>query len=167
VLLARGAGVDLALLVGADRLVLDAVVGGELAAAQRDERGRERDRGDGGLAAHPARAAAQDGAGGRGGGHGGEHRRILEGQLRLGQRAPDQRDHGHRLAEAHHPAQAREASGAAAHARLAPGGHGDRAVVAAHGRRPVLGAVDEQAVAQGHAAELELLVRLSHRAAPS
>ena len=51
VLLGRVARVAGALLVGADRLVLDAVVGGEVAAAQGDERRRERERGQRRLAA--------------------------------------------------------------------------------------------------------------------
>src|SRR6476646_866586 len=58
-------GVLIAVLVRGDRLVLDAVVGGEIAAAQRHQRGHQRDRSRRDLAAHAARAPAQQGAGHR------------------------------------------------------------------------------------------------------
>jgi hypothetical protein len=167
VLLRRVAGVAGALLVGADGLVLDAVIGGQLAAAQGDERGRERERRERGLAAEPARAPAQHHSGGRRRAHRDRDGGVLEGQLGLRQCPLDQRDDGHRLAQAHDPAHAGDPAQAAAHARLGPGGDRDAAVVGADGRGPVIGAVHEQPVAQGHPAQAQLVVLLlTHRAAP-
>ena len=142
-------------LVGGDRLVLDAVVLGQLAPAQGEHRGRERDQRGRALPADPAQAPAQLGAAERRRGGHADHGRALERQLRGGQRALDQRDDRERLAEAHDAAHARHAVDAA-HARLAAGGDLDLALLVAHGGRPVGRAVHEQAVAQGHPAQAEL-----------
>ena len=112
VVLLRGVGgVGGVGLVGGDRLVLDAVVLGELAAAQRDEARQQRDRRDDRLGADAGlHRAAQERA-----------RRpprrpsspstltSWNGQLGLRQRALDERDDEHRLAEAHDPAHAGDA----------------------------------------------------------
>src|SRR5215218_4278692 len=142
-------------LVGGDRLVLDAVVLGELAGTQGEHGGRERDQRRRGLAADAAHPLAQLGAPERGGGSDADHRRALERQLRRRHRLLDQRDHGERLAEPYHAAHPRHAV-YALDARLAAGGDADLAVLVAHGGRPVGRAVHQQAVAQGHSAETEL-----------
>ena len=105
-------------LVGGDRLVLDAVVLGQLAAAQREHGRGERDHRGGGLAARAAHAPAQLGAAERRRGRDADHGRALERELGGGQRALDERDHRERLAEAHDAAHARDAVDAL-HARLA------------------------------------------------
>src|SRR5215210_2948972 len=142
-------------LVGGDRLVLDAVVLGQLAAAQREHGGRERDQRGGGLAARAAHAPAQLGAAEGRGGRDADHGRALERELGGGHRALDERDDRERLAEAHDAAHARDAVDAL-HARLAAGGDLYLALLVAHGGRPVRRAVDEQAVAQRHPAQAEL-----------
>jgi hypothetical protein len=162
VLLGRVARVGCVLLIGSDRLVLDAVVGGQVAAAQCDQRRTQRERGQRRLAADPARTPPQRRAGQSGRAHRDGDGGVLEGQARLGQRALDERDHGHRLAQADHAAHPGNALATSAHARLGPRGDRDRAVGAADGRRPVGGPVHEQAVAQGHPAEAQLLRRVSH-----
>ena len=142
-------------LVGGDRLVLDAVVLRQLARAQREHGGRERDQRRGRLAAHAAQAPAQLGAADRRGGRDADHRGALEGQLGGGQGPLDERDHGERLAEADDAAHARDGVDAV-HARLAARRDLDRALLVAHGGGPVRRAVHEQAVAQRHPAEAEL-----------
>ena len=167
VLLGGVARVVVAGLVGGDRLVLDAVVGGDVAAAQRDERGHERERGHAASPPTPPRARLRRAAPPtEAHGRGGQHPALLEGQPRLGQRALDERDDDHRLAEAHDAARARHALDAPLQARLAAGGDADRAVAAPHGGGPVRRAVHEQAVAQRHAAEAQLVLR-ERRQAPS
>ena len=105
--LAAVARVAVALLVGGDRLVLDAVVGRDLAAAQREEGGQERQGGHRGLGPGP-RAAPAHGRAARRGRDGGErHARVLEGQPRLGQRALDERHDRERLGQPRHAAHAR------------------------------------------------------------
>ena len=159
VLLGRVARVVGVLLVGADRLVLDAVVGGEVAAAQGDER-RARARARRAAASPPTPRVRRRSADRRRPRprHRGEHGGVLEGQARLGQRALDERDHGHRLAQADHAAHAGDAlAHDRARAAWGPRRRAMRAVGGAHGRRPVRRAVHEQAVAQRHAAEAQLL----------
>ena len=160
--LAASRGVVVVGLVGADRLVLDAVVGGELAAAQGEQRGHERDGGRGGLAAGAAHAAAQ------------QRRRPAtrrprrpstpaswNGSRASGSAALDERDDGQRLGQAHDAAHAGHRVGGA-QPRLAAGGGLDVAGVGAHGRRPVRRAVDQQPVAQRHAAQPQLPVGVAH-----
>ena len=89
--------------------MLDAVVGGQLAAAQRQHGGRERDQRRRGLAAGAADAAAQHRAAERRAGGDAEHAGRLERQPRLRQRPLDQRDDGERLAESHDAAHAGDA----------------------------------------------------------
>ena len=169
VLLGRVARVAVALLVGADRLVLDAVVGGEVAAAQRDERRRERQRGERGLAADAARAPAQRRAGDGGGAHRDDHRGVLEGQARLAA-APRLTSGMTAIASPRRTTPRTPGDRASTPPRTRGLGPEATAIVpssAAHGRGPVRRAVDEQAVAQRHAAEAQLVVLvLSHRAAP-
>jgi hypothetical protein len=138
------------------------VVGGQLAAAQGDERRGQRERGQRRLPADAARAAAQRHPGERRRSHRADDGGVLEGQACRGQRALDQRDHGHRLPQADHAAHAGKPLSAAAHARLAPRGHRDGAVVVADGRRPVGRAVHEQPVAQGHPAQAQLVRLCGH-----
>src|SRR5829696_7211596 len=144
------------LLVGGDRLVLDAVVGGELAAAQREQRRDDREERGDRLAARPAEPLLRERPGQRGAGRDADDGEVLERQPRGGQRALDERDHGQRLAEAHDPAHAGDVVGAA-QAGLAPRGDLDLARGRAHGRRPVRRPVHEQPVAQRHPAKAQLL----------
>jgi hypothetical protein len=143
VLLGRVGGVLVAVLVGGDRLVLDAVVGRQLAAAQREEGGQQRDRRSGGLAADAARAPTQDGPGDGSAGHHADGPHVLERQPRLGQRALDQGDHGHRLGQADHATRAGQLRHRPAQVRLGAGCDADRAVLRADGRRPVRRPVDD------------------------
>jgi hypothetical protein len=149
-------------LIGRDRLVLDAVIGGQLAAAQREQRGREGDQRARQLAAGAGRAPAQERARDRGAGGDAEHARLLERQLGLGQRLLDQRDHGERLAEADEAAQAGDVVGRG-HPRLGPGGDLDLAGLGADGGGPVGRAVHQQAVAQSHAAQAQLVLGDGHQ----
>ena len=108
VLLGRARRVVRAGLVGADRLVLDPVVGGELAVAQRDHRGHQRP-------APPARtsppgaaaAGPQRAADARGDQHRAQHPRVLERKASCGQPQPHQRDQGERFGQAQRAAQQR------------------------------------------------------------
>ena len=99
-MLLAGVGRVLVLLVRGDRLVLGAVVGGELAAAQREQRRQQADAGHGRLARRPfagrrARSACPAAAAPIAA----ERARVLHRQPGLGQRALHERDHRHRLAE--------------------------------------------------------------------
>ena len=113
VVLLVGVGGVLAVLVGGDRLVLDAVVGREVTAAQRQQRGRHAHERHGGLAAgraraRPARSGGADRLPAEGRGtHRAERPQVLHRQPRLRQRALHQGDHGHRLGELHDAADAR------------------------------------------------------------
>ena len=165
VVLLVGVGGVVAVLVAGDRLVLHAVVGGEVAAAQRQQRRRQAHQRHGGLAAGRARAR-----GARAGGadrvsaerrraHRAERPHVLHREPRLGQRALDQRDHGHRLGELHDAANAGQAlRRPAAQVRLAARGDLQPAVVRAHRGRPVRRPVHEQAVAERHAAEAKFVL---------
>ena len=164
----RGDVVDPAL-VGGDRLVLDAVVGGEVAVASADQRRHRPDRLHDPLAQRrrpaPACAAAR---------------------WRRASPRPRRAPAGPRTAAAP-TGRRRRASGSTAIAsasfigprrpgtfatrpgsqlRLALGGDFDPAVAVADRRRPVGRAVDQQPVAEGHAAEAELL-RLVRSHAPT
>ena len=85
-------------------------------------------------------------------------RRVLERQLRLGQRPLHLRQDRHHLGQPQDAARDRHARGEAGAHGLAPGGDADVAVGCPDGGRPVRGAVDEQAVAEGHAPESEGLI---------
>ena len=152
-------------LVGGDRLVLDAVPLGDLAAAQGDDAGHDRDRGEHRLRARPPGAdAAHDLAARARGGDRPDHLRVLPRQTRLRQPLLHERQHDDRLGQAQQAAHAGDAVGDP-QPRLAAGADRDGSVLAPHGGGPVRRAVHEQAVAQGHPAEAQLLIR--HRAAPS
>ena len=122
VLLGGVGGVEAAALIGADRLVLDAVVGGQVAIAKR-RRGRQhaeqpRSRPRAGGAAAGRRAQAADRAADRRGGERDrEHPRVLDRQARRGQAAAGDRDDRERLR------QPQRARGAAASSRAAPREH--------------------------------------------
>ena len=93
VLLLRVARVVVVGLVGGDRLVLDAVVGGQLAAAQREQRrARARSARTPARRRRPARGGLQQRARERRAGGDADHARVLEGQLGLRQPPLDQRD---------------------------------------------------------------------------
>ena len=80
-----------------------------------------------------------------------------KGSRACGQRALDQRDHDHRLAEAHHAADAGDAHRRdRAAAACGPEATSIVPVAGADGGRPVRRPVDEQPVAQRHAAEAQL-----------
>ena len=148
------------LLVGGDRLVLDAVVGGEVAVHQRDERrGSRRSPGAGprgSRVAGPRRRMQAGDRQGRGGGD--EDARVLEGQAGRAHPPAHQRQHQHRLGEFDRAAQAGDLGDEVRdQLRLAFGGDFDRAVRAADRGGPVGRAVDQQAVAQRHPAEPQLL----------
>ncbi len=136
-------------LVGRDRLVLDAVVGGEVAAAQGQQGGGQADQPDRGLAAHRSRAGGTDRLAKQGGaGHRTEGAHVLHRQLRGRHRALHERDHRHRLRELGHAAHTGDSlGGPAAEVGLAPAGHLDLSGPGANGCRPVGGPVNEQPVA--------------------
>ena len=169
VVLLGGLGGVGVLLVGRDRLVLHAVVGGQLAAAQGHQRGGQAQQRDGGLAAGAGRRAlgargahalADGGAADCRRAHHAQRLHVLHRQARLGQRPLHQRDHRQRLGQLDHAAHAGHALGAlGAEVRLAAGGHLDLACVGAHRGGPVRGAVHEQPVAQRHAAQPQLVFR--------
>ena len=146
-------------LVAPDRLVLHAVIGGELAAAEREQRGCEAHCRDRRLAAERACAGAAHGLPNRSRGrHRAEPLQVLHRQLRLRQPALDDRQQRERLGQLRHPAQARHALDPATDGRLLAGGDPDRAVADAHRRGPVGRPVDQQAVAQRHPAEAQPLL---------
>jgi hypothetical protein len=87
VLLRGVGGVGLACLVRRDRLVLDAVVGGDLAAAQREQGRSERDHPRGRLAADAAQAPARQRPATEAPAATPITEAVLERQLRLRQRA--------------------------------------------------------------------------------
>ena len=150
----------LALLVAGDRLVLDAVVGGQVAAAQRQQRRRHAEQRHRRLAADRARAARADRvtAGGRGA-HGAERAHVLHRQLGVRQRPLYERDDRDRLRQLHHSAQARQPfRGAAAEVGLAVRRDLQLALAGAYGGGPVCGPVHEQPVAQRHAAQPQLVL---------
>ena len=156
VLLLRVGGIGVVGLVRGDRLVLDAVVGGQLAAAQGEQRGRHRRRRGGRVARHPAGTAAHERARqGRAGGHREMTLGDSIGSFASGRPCLTERDHRERLAEPRQPAHAGHAV-EHRHARLGAGRDLHVAGAGAHGGGPVRGTVDEQAVAQGHPAEAEL-----------
>ena len=99
----------LALLVARDRLVLHAVVGGELGVAQRERRGRQPEHGNHQLVTGAAPAHAPEGGRQHGRtGHRGDHLRVLERKLHLGHSALDDRQERKRLAQPRQAAQAGE-----------------------------------------------------------
>ena len=118
-MLLGGVGRVGALLVAGDRLVLDAVVGGEVGVAQRERRGRQPEHGDhqlvaGAAPAHAPRRAADST---RRADHRGEHLRVLERKLHLGHLPLDHRQQRERLAQARDAAQARQLGDAAPRTR--------------------------------------------------
>ena len=153
----RGVG---AVLVGGDRLVLDAVVGGQIAAAQGHQRRSERQQRDRRLAPDGAGARGADGLAAKGrGAHGAERAGVLHRQAGLGQGALDERDHGEGLGQLGQPAQAgNPLRRLPAEVRLGPGGHLHRPGLRAHRGGPVRGPVHQQPVAQGHAPQPQLVL---------
>ena len=154
VVLLRG---RLSRLVGADRDVLGAVVGGELAALQGDGGGDERGNRRDGLAGGEAEPRAARDAGRRGTGDDGNcDAWPLEREAGLGQRPPHVGEDGECLGQAQGPSDEgrrhvrREAS-------LGAGGGADGAVGSAHGRAPRRGPMDEDPVRESHASEPQLL----------
>ena len=138
----------LAVLVRPDRDVLGAVVGGELAAAEREHGRRERERAREELArdvAEPVRAA-DDLDGHRARERRREHVGPLEGQPRLGQLAPQLGEDRERLGQPHRPAQERLLD-PRREQPLARGGHLDLARVGADRAGPGGRPVHEHAVA--------------------
>src|SRR2546423_5488596 len=100
----------LVLLVGGDRLVLDAVIRGQVTAPQCEERRHQADPGHRQLARHGSRSRCAKGlTRGRRAGHRTERADVLHRQLGLGQRALHERDDRERLSELGHAADARDA----------------------------------------------------------
>ena len=141
-----------ALLVGGDRLVLDPVVGGEVAVHQRHRRRHRADHLGEALAQRRCpRPLAQQPGRHQSRARGGDHPPILEGEAGGRQPPPRQRQHRHRLRQFQRPAQAGEARHQlGSELRLALGGNFDLTVAVAHRRRPVGRPVDQQPVAQRH-----------------
>ena len=149
----------LAVLVRADRDVLGAVVGGDFGAAQR-----KRSRRDGEEAAHELlrggtepRRRAHELDDDRASEHRREHAWTLERQARFRQSTADLRNDRQRVGEPGRPAQQRALDLRAAEP-LAPRYDLQLAVVGADGASPRGGAVDEDAVREGHATEPHLVV---------
>jgi hypothetical protein len=139
-----GVGGIRAILVAGDRLVLDAVVGREIAAPEREQGRREAYERDCGLAARSAgtrraRAGCADRlAGERRGAHRAERLHVLHREPSLRQRALHERDHSHRLRQFHHAANTGHAlGGARAQVGLAAGRDLQLAVLRAHCGGPV------------------------------
>ena len=130
--------------------------------AQRDERRQDRQGGDRRLATRALEAPAQQRAADRRDGDRARDARVLPREPRLGERALDERDHRHRLADPDDAAQAGHLGQRAVEVRLLAGGDPDRPVAAAHRRGPVRRAVHQQSVAQRHAAEPQLLLLFAH-----
>ena len=151
-----------ALLVAADRLVLGGVVGGEVGAAQRDERREQAERRRDALAqpGSPSRAPAADQVADDGAARC-RRRSPLDPRREAGRRAGARRAIGitaNASASRSGPAHDRHLGEAvAAEVRLRAGGDVDRAVLRARRGTPGRRAVDQQAVAQRHAAEPQLL----------
>ncbi len=147
------------LLVGGDRLMLDPVVGGEVAVAEGDDRGHRSQHLHQPLAQGGGRRPlAQDRGDAEGESGRGDDAAVLERKPGRRHPPPHQRQDQHRLGEFDRAAQPRQfRDQARRQLRLALGGDFDRAVAVADGGGPVGGAVDQQAVAERHAAEAESL----------
>ena len=144
----------LAVLVGADRDVLGAVVGGELGATQRDRSGSERrDRGDD---LSRGRGQALRAAGDLGDRRAGDHRRQhagpLERELHAGEPATRAREQRDRLRETGRPAKERVRDLGRAEA-LELGRDLEPSVGQADRASPRIRAVHEHAVRERHPAE--------------
>ena len=148
----------LAVLVRPDRDVLGAVVGGELAAAERHHRGRERERSREELAcgAAESRRAAHGLDGERAHDRGCDHGRALERQPRLRQLPAQLGEHRERLRQPERAAQERLLD-AGCEQPLARGRDLDLAVVVPDRAGPGVRPVHEHAVREGHPAETNLV----------
>ena len=158
VLLGTSDRIGLPLLVGADRLVLDAVVGGEVGSAQgHGGRQQAERRGEALARRRRLRAAAQQAAGGGRGDGGEQDARVLERQPRLGQLAGARAGS---TAKASASFSGPRSSGSAAGPRREASASAPEATLIAPSararrRRPRRRAVDEQPVAKRHAAEAQ------------
>src|SRR5215213_3257535 len=159
----------LVVLVGADRDVLGAVVGGEIVAAQREQRGREGEQPGRELFRDGREAGAADDAHADGAR---QHRAhdpwLLERQLRLRQAPLQRRQDGDGLEQARRPTENRVLH-RVTDQPLALGRNLDRSVGQTNRGRPCRGAVHEHAVLERHPPKAELLLghTISVAAVPS
>ncbi len=155
------------LLVAADRLVLGAVVAGDARAAQRHHRRKERGARRHDLDRRRVQPGAPDHLGEqRRPGQRRAHARRLHRQAGLRQAALDR---GQQVGDLEHPGHATQERRPGHHGGqvgLAARGQLHLAVGAAHGRRPVAVAMDEDPVLEGHPAQAYLLGVRAHAASP-
>ena len=169
----QGRVVDRAAFEGRDALVLRAVVARKLRVSQGEQDGQQRDAGDGEFTrdGRATPGSAQRHRGGRAADGRGEQARVFLREHRPAGRTAHRGKHGERFAKAHDPTRQRHALQPLAprHLRLAPRAHPDAAIVVAYRGRPMALALQQDAVAQRHAAELQRISRvcLTHHDAPS